>query len=229
MSDLGMDEIPVLKGAEKANDDRTDAARFIVDFVNANKNDISILATGPLSNLAAAYRLDDSIFEKVNDIVLMGGVTEALIINGKELSELNLSYDPEAAECVLRHGRNVSVVTGNACLDAFFPEKELKERLTSSRGQMASLIMQRCEYWIGRMMRTFDINGFYNWDTVAAVYMAEPSLFRDVHYRFAPSVELLKHGVLASSETDMPMCNINIPRILDKKTFSDEVYKSWTR
>jgi purine nucleosidase len=228
MDELGMKSIPVKKGCPDRKDRKSEAARYIVDEVNAHEGDISILATGPLTNLYAAYLLDNTVFEKVNEIVLMGGVTESLIINGRNLDELNLSCDPEATLTVLKKGRNVTVITGNNCLDAFFPQKEFDERLSSNSGYVTKYIMEKCGPWFKRMNEAFGIDGFHNWDVVAAVYLAEPTLFQDHRYSFEPILENLKNGFLTGSRCEHSSpCTINMPRIADTKRFSDEVYRAW--
>ena len=229
MRELGRCDIPIVKGCPDAKSRESEAARFIVDTVNSNAGAVSILATGPLTNLYAAYLLDKTIFEKVSEIILMGGVMEPLIINGRELKELNLSCDPEATKNLLINGKNVTVITGNACLDAFFPQRDFQERLASSNSPMAKYISEKCSYWLERMM-TFDIKGFYNWDVVAAVRLTEPPLFRDVKYRFKPGLGELKRGFLIeSNEGSSKPCIINKPEIKNIKTFSDEVYRAWLR
>ena len=230
MKELGMGDIPVVKGCPNANSRESEAARFIVDVVSSNVGPLSILATGPLTNLYAAYLLDGTVFKKVSEIILMGGVTEPLIINGRELKELNLSCDPEATNSVLMNGKNVTVITGNACLDAFFPQSDFQERLALSHRPIAKYISEKCTYWFEQMMETFDINGYYNWDVVAAARLAEPSLFRDIKYRFKPGMSELKRGFLTeSNEGSSHPCVINKPEIMNIKAFSDEIYRGWLK
>jgi len=228
MKEIGKGHIPVTKGSSGKKDRGGEAARYIVDTVRLNEGAISILATGPLTNLYAAYLLDESLFEKVQQIVLMGGITKPLIINGMELAELNFSCDPEATECVLRNGKNVSVITGHTCLDAFFSEQEFRERLASSKSPLSGYMLKKCSSWFGQMAKKFNIAGFYNWDVAAAVYLAEPSLFKDSAYRFEPDINNLKRGLLTSSDTmTVPSCKINIPKILDTNALIEEVYHAW--
>lgn len=229
LRELGKSDIPVTKGCASPSDLGGKAAEYIVDTVSSNDN-VSILATGPLTNLYAAYRLDSTVLDRVKEIVLMGGLTEPLIINGRELNELNFSCDPIATDRVLRNSRNLSVITGNACLDAFFPQATFQKRLGGSKRPLARYILDKCGYWFEGMRRTFDIGGFYNWDVVAAVRLAEPSLFKDVFHSFRPSMEGLERGFLTDTPDDsIRPCRINIPRISDIKAFSDEVYRAWLR
>ena len=102
-------------------DHRTsDAARFLVETVDTRRGEVTILATGALTNLYGAYLLDNDFFKKVKNIIVMGGLTEKLLINGHAVDELNFSCDPEATYHVLRSVAPKTVVTGNLCLQAFF-------------------------------------------------------------------------------------------------------------
>ena len=112
LREIGRTAIPLLRGAESGEDPRTEAARFIVDTVNTRPGEVTIVAIGSLTNLYGAYLLDNSLFEKVKEIVLMGGYTAPVLYHGFHLEELNFSVNPEAAACVLNHGKNLIPAQG---------------------------------------------------------------------------------------------------------------------
>ncbi|MEW6623385.1 MAG: nucleoside hydrolase [Bacillota bacterium] len=227
LNDIGATHIPLLKGCPDKHTLTSKAAEFIVRTVNAYKKNISLLATGSLTNIYAAYLLDNSIFENISRIVLMGGVTQELIINGKKLNELNFSCDPAAAQCVLKNGKNVSVITGNNCLDAFFTKKDFEERLLATDNASAKYIVNKCLYWFKNMMSIFNINGFHNWDVVAAAYVTEPSLFNDNLHYITPDLTNLETGLLSLDSEDAFPCQINLPTIDSLEKFTEDVYKAW--
>ena len=80
-------------------------------------------------------------------------------------------------------------------------------------------------------MQDFNIDGFYNWDVVAAVYLVEPCLFQDNYVAVILNPENLIKGLLTDSPTEEPMgkrpVTINMPLIRNLKEFSNEVYSSW--
>ncbi len=53
--DLHITNIPLKKGAAENSDRRSEAATFLVDMVNKYPNEMTILATGSLTNLYGAY------------------------------------------------------------------------------------------------------------------------------------------------------------------------------
>lgn len=228
LKELRRNAIPLLKGCQDKQNLKSEAVDFIVETVNLHKGNISILATGSLTNLYAAYLADNSIFEKISEIVLMGGITEKLIINGRNLDELNFSCDPTAAECILKNGKKLSIITGNNCLSAYFSELDFKTRLASKDNAIAQYISQKCMYWFRNMMSFFDINGFYNWDVVAAAFLANPSIFENKIFNLAPNIKHLERGFLNKNyQTNESLCFINLPEIHDVKKFTDDIYESW--
>ena len=226
LQELGRTDIPLLKGCDKNVLD-CEAAEFLVETVKADPGRISILATGSLTNLYAAFHMDQDFFDNVGEIVLMGGITEELNINGRILNELNFSCDPAAAECVLRSRQNVSVITGNNCLTAFFTAADFRHQLGLNRKPIAQYIYHTCKDWFRTMMRVFELEGFHNWDVVAAVYLAEPDMFMDKLYGFDSGEKELSQGFLRLSGPDEAACMINLPEIKSIEKFSEEVYQSW--
>jgi purine nucleosidase len=227
MEEIGRSNIPVIRGCSGAGERRSDAAKFIVETVNENEGDISILAIGPLTNLYAAYRMDENIFDKVNEIVAMGGITQELVINGHILDELNFSCDPEGTKTVLMNGRNVAVLTGNSCLDVLFSYEDFSERLISGKRSRGRYILDKCSRWSEHTAKAFNVGGFHPWDVIAAVRLAEPSLFRPVQHTFKPGINLLKRGFLTSEDIESLVCTIDAPRVKNIQELTDEVYGAW--
>ena len=65
LEEIGRTDIPLLPGADRGEDPRSDAARFIVDTVNDRPGEITLVAIGSMTNLYGAYLLDNTVFDKV--------------------------------------------------------------------------------------------------------------------------------------------------------------------
>lgn len=227
LRDLGKEQIKVYKGCPHPSVLQSEAVDFIVEAVNAEPGQISILATGSLTNLRGAYAKDPNFFDKVAGVVLMGGITEKLVINGTVLPELNFSCDPLAAALVLGQGKKVSVITGNNCLAAYFSWEEFTHRLKDCAHPVGRYIYEKCSYWFEEMMEAFGLDGFHNWDVVAAVYLMHPELFENRELLITPRADLLKEGWLLSESGDQYRSVINTPRIKDVACFKNHVYYTW--
>ncbi len=84
------------------------AVWFLIRTLLASQGDITVVTTGPMTNLAMALRLEPRIAEKIARIVLMGGS----ITNGNvsPAAEFNILADAEAASVCFRSGRPITMV-----------------------------------------------------------------------------------------------------------------------
>lgn len=227
--DLNITNIPLKKGSAKGSDRRSEAAKFLVDIVNKYPNEVTILATGSLSNLYGAYLLDNDFYKKIKEIVLMGGLTKPLIINGKNLNELNFSVDNEASHNVLHSGAKVTTMTGHICLQAEF-KKEEYERLMDNKDIPSYVYIKENSYaWFEYFRELFNTEGFFNWDIVSAIYITNPELFDDNFESIVSDVEDLKTGFLRIDESNEKGSKINIPTMIKNvKLFNELVFEAWS-
>lgn len=224
LKEIGYDNIPLLKGGAIPGDYKNSASYFLVDMANKYEGELSILATGSLTNLQGAYELDPAFFTKIKEIVLMGGITEPLVFQKKTMDELNFSCDPLATYNILTKGKNLSVITGNNCLDALFTKDEYRERLFENSSLTAKYIKEKTDYWFNDNEIDYGIDGFYNWDVIAAVYLMNPKLFTDNEIIFDLSKEDLQKEYLRKSTSGF---KINLPKISIEEDLKDNIYSTW--
>ena len=79
-----------------------DAVSFLIDTIHRYPNEVTILALGPLTNVALAMREDPTIIPLIKQIVIMGGQIYAPGNAFNGAGEFNWWFDPEAAQVVLR-------------------------------------------------------------------------------------------------------------------------------
>jgi len=96
----------------------------LINMVNARPNTYTIIALGPLTNLALATRLDPTFPSKVKRLVFMGG-TESAKGNSSMVAEFNVHFDPEAASIVLSSFKTTEMISWeltetNACSWVWF-------------------------------------------------------------------------------------------------------------
>ena len=91
---------PVLPEPELALDPRH-AVDLIIDTVLAHPpGTVTLVPTGPLTNIALAVRKEPRIVDRVAEVVLMGGAHGPG--NRTPVAEFNIACDPEAAQIVFR-------------------------------------------------------------------------------------------------------------------------------
>ena len=227
LQEIGRMDIPLYRGAESGEDPISEAARFLVDTVHAHPGEVSLVAIGSLTNLYGAYLLDPAIFSKVREIVLMGGYTAPVLYHGFHLEELNFSVNPEAAACVLNHGRNISILTGNNTLEpSYLPKEEFLNMLeTGSDG--ARYIAQKCGYRFDDQGNRYGNPISYCWDAVAAVYLLHPELYEDDFAHCFVTEHGMHAGWLGVTEAARDTVLLNLPRVKNLAAYREEMYGGW--
>jgi purine nucleosidase len=165
---LGVPEIPVLQGAAAplsfpdkrrgAPDDiRAQfghhtpspgyAAAELASRAAAEPGALTVVAIGPLTNLAAAINLDPDFASNVREIVIMGGIYLGHTHDRGMPGEWNFFVDPEAADAVLRSGARIRLVGLDVTLKARLT-REHAEQLRASSGRFAPFAGEHTLHWI---------------------------------------------------------------------------------
>src|SRR5690606_10273728 len=77
------------------------AAMALIRLASEAPGQYTLVALGPLTNIALACRLDPLFPDKIHKLVFMGGTISALGNTKNVTAEFNVYSDPEAAEIVL--------------------------------------------------------------------------------------------------------------------------------
>jgi purine nucleosidase len=94
-----------------------EAADFITRTARRHPGEVTLLATGPLTNVAAALAREPGLFDLLRAVVVMGGGDRRSNITAA--AEFNFWSDPEAAHAVLSAaGANLTLITLDATLSA---------------------------------------------------------------------------------------------------------------
>ncbi|EDO42061.1 predicted protein [Nematostella vectensis] len=109
-------------------------------LIRLANDDVTLVALGPLTNLALASRLDPDFSKRLRKTVIMGGNCEAKGNDGKPCAEFNFHSDPEAAFVTLNEFEcPLSLVTWEICLKHYF-EWEFFEKLTSQASNKSKFL-----------------------------------------------------------------------------------------
>lgn len=178
----GREDIPVYPGAAGKGEcgKPTAASRFLAEAVRESPGEVTVLAIGPLTNIATAALRDPDFLKNVGRIVVMGGALAA----GYGLPlvsplEFNFWKDTAAATVVLAPDCEKVILTMDLCLQVVFSRREL-DALHSMRSTPATWLASNIEPWY-RFNRAMPVpwkGGFVPWDVIAAVYLRRPDLFK---------------------------------------------------
>lgn len=152
---------------------RRDAAvQFLISEIERRPGEITVLALGPMTNIALALRLKPQIETKIKRIVFMGGNIR-VPGNASPSAEFNFWFDPEAARIVLRSRIPQKVMFGlDICNLAPIGKAEFDE-IVSVRTPITELFRED----LGNRYPGFlhhPEGRAYMWDALAAAYLLDP-------------------------------------------------------
>ena len=154
------------------------AWQHIADTVSSHPGDVSLLAIGPLTNLALALRHRPQIAAEVREVIVMGGAFGSHGRHGniRPHAEANFFYDSLAADEVLAAGWPVTVVGLDVSADCILSNAEAEAMAT--RGSEAGKLLYAISRDYAEIYRKFDgLDGFCIHDVAAAARLVSPKLF----------------------------------------------------
>lgn len=151
------------------------APELLVDKVSEYPGEVSILALGPLTNIALAVKRDSSFASKVKRLVILGGAFFALG-NVNPAAEANIYGDPEAADVVFTSGANIEVIGINITTQVQLTDMHLDE-LRKSNGRHAQLLCDMCKFYRDWHVKSDGVYGIFLHDPVSFVALVRPDLF----------------------------------------------------
>ena len=120
---------------------KTGAVQFIGQTLLADPGAVSIIALGPLTNLARVLRRYKSALPAARRVIVMGGAV-ATPGNVTPYSEFNFYSDPTAARMVIESGVPMTLIDLAPCRQVFVSRAEAEELDSSSRaGQLAARLL----------------------------------------------------------------------------------------
>lgn len=145
----------------------------LVRRVNESPGELTILAQGPLTNIAAAVALDPGLPGRVKDLYVMGGG----VGNITPAAEYNFHVDPEAAKIVLNAGFRLTLFTWTLVLTHGVLDDEQVAQIEDLDAPLAAFYLA-----VNRKARVFErsigIAGITHPDSMVAAAIIEPSLVR---------------------------------------------------
>ncbi|WMV28777.1 hypothetical protein MTR67_022162 [Solanum verrucosum] len=148
----GLGNLFLLSPNSKKKIDKS-ASEFLVEKVFEYRGEVSILALGPLTNLALAVKRDTTFASKVKRVVVLGGsffalgnVNPAAEVNVGDFFPNGIYGDPEAADVVFTSGENIDVVGINITTQVKLKDADLEE-LKQSKGKHAKFVCDMCKFY----------------------------------------------------------------------------------
>ncbi|OIW17362.1 hypothetical protein TanjilG_22474 [Lupinus angustifolius] len=167
---LGNQNFPPPKG--KPLEDS--AAAYLVQQAKENPGKITVVALGPLTNIALAVQLDPEFYKNIGQIVILGG---AFAVNGNvnPAAEANIFGDPDAADVVFTSGADILAVGINVTHQVVLTDSD-REKLASSNGNFAQYLNKILDVYFSYHREAYNTKGVYLHDPTALLAAIDPSL-----------------------------------------------------
>lgn len=168
------------------------ASEFIYQRALANPGEVTILAIGPLTNLATALQFHPDLAALVHQVVVMGG--NALVPgNATPAAEANMASDPESADIVFGASWPVTMVgldvTHRINLPRHLINKITRGNKPTNRHLAAALPLYQQFFEF-----TNGIDGIYLHDPSAVVYILNSALFESNLWPIRVETEGMSRG-----------------------------------
>ncbi|MDH5929172.1 nucleoside hydrolase [Vibrio lentus] len=154
------------------------AYQFIIDSVRAEPGEITLVAVGPLTNLALALEADPEIVDLVKEVVIMGGAFGENDHRGNvtPFAEANIHDDPHAADKVFTALWPVVIIGLDVTEESFFTGQYLDD-LRDDAGEVGQFIWDVSRYYLKFYSEKVGMEGCHVHDPSAIAYVIQPSLF----------------------------------------------------
>lgn len=161
---------PLPEGAPQLKPSSEAAADFLVRQVRKYPGEVTVIAAGPLTNIALAAKLDPEFVTRTQELVLMGGSFNPTAADNAFAAEyvntprreFNFRFDPEAASIVLHQPwKKITQVPIDPTVKTFF-KKDYIERVAKSRAPFAD--------YLGKFGESYPM-----WDELAVAVWLNPA------------------------------------------------------
>jgi len=160
--------------------DPRSSAQFIVDMARFLPGEITLVAVGPLGNLAAALMLEPDLPQLVREVIIMGGTIDEPG-NVSPVAEANIWNDPHAADKVFGAGWKLTMV-GLDVTHRVVTELALFKKIADQQQHIVTDTLHHAvafysNFYSGLHKHLALNPGCFAHDLLAFIYLVRPELF----------------------------------------------------
>lgn len=146
----------------------------IIELVKGNPRKITLLALGPLSNIARAFIKEPKLPDQIKEMVIMGGAIN-VCGNMNRVAEFNMFVDPEAAEIVFQTDVRKVLIPLDVCNQVIIPITDFEILKKSILYRPIKTMMKNFAF---ELEKDVGVQGVLVYDAVAAYYLINPEAFQ---------------------------------------------------
>lgn len=204
------------------------ASDLIIDILRNTEEPITIVAVGPLTNIAEAIQKEPAITTNIKEIYIMGGAVnvEGNVGNSgvgiqNEYAEWNIYIDPTAANIVFSSGINIILVPLDVTQDVpvtrnFY--RVLGENLnTPSANLVYEMLTANLDF--------VDSGGFQFWDSLTTAIFTDPGIAK--YQEMALTVVEEEGSEIGRTKPASDGSMIKVARTADREQFEQNLITIW--
>jgi pyrimidine-specific ribonucleoside hydrolase len=149
------------------------AVDAIIQNVMGSQEPVTLVPTGPLTNVALALLKEPGLARAVSRIVLMGGAVHDSNIS--PAAEFNIFVDPEAAKIVFGCGAPIVMVGLDVTNKARLSFADIDE-MESWKGRVSRVVAPLLRFFANTNKEVFGINGAPVHDALAIAHLVRPEV-----------------------------------------------------
>ncbi len=207
--DDGLGNLVTRQPTTNALDPRA-SAQFIVDMARAHPGEITLVAVGPLGNLATALKLAPELPKLIREVILMGG-TVLEPGNVSPVAEANIWNDPHAADLVFTAGWKLTMVGLDVTHQVILPVTLFADIARHHQHAATDTLLHAVKFYADFYSDLYPhvakIHGCFGHDVLAFIYLTNPELFTLDSGRVRVAVDGLAQG-----QTMLRRRHINYPQ-----------------
>ena len=154
--------------------DQRHGVQLIIDSV-MNNNKVTVVATGPLTNVAMAIKMEPRLIKKIDEIIIMGGSVDNG--NTSPAAEFNIMCDPEAAHVVFSSGITVRMVGLNVTRKVLVTN-EVVSRMEKINNKASDMFVKLMKVFNDNQRKTFGVQAGPLHDPATIASIIDESLIR---------------------------------------------------
>lgn len=182
-----------------------DATSFLIESINARPGEVTVVATGPLTNLAIAEAREPGILQQARRIIAMGGALQEPG-NVTPMSEFNFHIDPHAARNVLMAGANVTLLPLGVTQQVALDQATLQQQIDAG-AKYAPFCVEAARSVIAAGKRLYGRDNMFLHDPLAVALAIAPDICEtEIHW-----LDVETDGQLAAGQV-----------VVDRRPFVDD-------
>jgi len=151
-----------------------DAVDYLIETVNNNPNEITLVAIGPLTNIALAINKDKNFSKNIKSLIIMGGSTDKGNITPD--AEFNIYKDPEAAKIVFEANIKDIIMIGLNVTNKCPLKEEYEQILRDNRDKDVCDVLYKISRVAAEFDRSHGLDGLILNDPINVAYLIDNSI-----------------------------------------------------